>query len=360
MNPPPSPQSADALHSPASSSDLDRRQFLAATAAGAAGAVGASLPGRAATPASAPAPAPPPPAGARPLVVSTWPFGKPANERALAVLGEGRPLLDAVVEGISVTERDPTNASVGLGGTPNADGVVSLDACIMDGPTHKCGSVAGVEGILPVIAVARAVMEKTRHVLLVGDGARRFALQQGFPDTDLMTEAKRQRWREWKAKQAAAGAAPPAPPESHDTIAMVILGPDGNLVGGCSTSGLGYKLPGRVGDSPLIGSGLYVDNDVGAAGATGVGENIMRFCGSFQVVELMRAGAHPQEACAETIRRIQKKHPAGATLDINFLAIDKRGRFGAAGTGKGFPFAVTYPGFSEVLPSLGVPPRAGA
>jgi len=290
----------------------------------------------------------------RPLVVSTWPFGKPANDKALATLQAGGSLLDAVVASITVTELDLSVTSVGAGGTPNADGVVSLDACIMDGPTHQCGSVAGVEGIVPVIGVARAVMEKTRHVLLVGDGARRFALQQGFQDSNLLTDSARNHWLEWKQKQSSAGS---APPEGHDTIALVILGADGDLVGGCSTSGLGYKLPGRVGDSPIIGSGLYVDNDVGAAGATGVGENIMRFCGSFQVVELMRAGASPAEACAETIRRIQKKHPSGAPLDINFLAVDKQGRYGAAGTGKGFPYAVAYSGFSEVLQSDAVPPR---
>jgi isoaspartyl peptidase/L-asparaginase-like protein (Ntn-hydrolase superfamily) len=287
-------------------------------------------------------------------VVSTWPFGKPANDKALATLRNGGSLLDAVVDGIALTELDLSVDSVGAGGTPNAEGVVSLDACIMDGPSHKCGSVAGVEGIVPVIAVARAVMEKTRHVLLVGDGARRFALQQGFAESDLLTPAKKQAWEAWKRRQATAGS---APPDSHDTIALVILGADGNLAGGCSTSGLAYKLPGRVGDSPIIGSGLYVDNDVGAAGATGVGENIMRFCGSFQVVELMRAGASPAEACAETIRRIQKKHPPGAPLDINFLAVDKQGRYGAAGTGNGFPYAVTFPGFSEVLHSVAVPPR---
>ncbi|MCC6231607.1 MAG: N(4)-(beta-N-acetylglucosaminyl)-L-asparaginase [Verrucomicrobiales bacterium] len=287
-----------------------------------------------------------------PLVVSTWPFGKDANEKALQTLTAGRSLLDAVVEGITVTEYDLSVPSVGAGGAPNAEGVISLDACIMDGPTHHCGSVGAVEGILPAIRLARAVMEKTQHVMLVGDGARRFALANGFSHTPMLTDGQREAWLKWKAQNAPAGA---APPDSHDTIALVVLGADGNLAGGCSTSGRAYKLPGRVGDSPIIGSGLYVDNDVGAAGATGVGENVMRFCGSFQVVELMRAGAHPQEACAETIRRIQRKHAPGTRLDINFLAIDKRGRFGAAGSGAGFPFAVTYPGFSQVLSSAQVP-----
>lgn len=332
---------------------LDRRAFLTSATAGAvlAGVSGCQSPQPARTTARTTARTAAAPA---PLVVSTWPFGKPANDTALRTLEAGGSLLDAVVQGITVTEEDLSVTSVGAGGTPNSEGVVSLDACIMDGPTHRCGSVAGIEGILPVIAVARAVMERTRHVLLVGEGARRFALEQGFRDTRLLTDSERDKWLRWQAEQARAGAGA-APPEGHDTIAMVILGADGNLAGGCSTSGLAYKLPGRVGDSPIIGSGLYVDNDVGAAGATGVGENIMRFCGSFQVVERIRAGAHPQEACVETIRAIQRKHAPGTRLDINFLAIDKQGRYGAAGTGNGFEYAVTHPGRSEVLRSAAVP-----
>jgi N4-(beta-N-acetylglucosaminyl)-L-asparaginase len=329
-----------------------RRSFLAVTAGVVAGT---ALPSMSASAARARA-GRSPRAAAKPLIVSTWPFGRAANDKAFATLQAGGGLLDAIVEGITVTENDLTNHSVGRAGTPNAEGVVSLDACIMDGRTHKCGSVAAVEGILPVIKLARTVMETTRHVMLVGDGARRFALQHGFQSVEMPTPDERAQWEQWKAKQAAGGSGAP-PLDSHDTIAMVVLGADGNLAGGCSTSGLAYKLAGRVGDSPIIGSGLYVDNDVGAAGATGVGENIMRFCGSFQIVELMRAGAHPHEACVETIRRIQKKHESGKDLAINFLAIDKKGRFGAAGTGEGFPFSVTYPGFSQVLPSDAVPHR---
>lgn len=334
-------------------SPLNRRTFLASSTAV---ALGTGLTGHA----SAATKAGPHPgtrkAAPKPLIVSTWPFGRPANDKALATLQAGGDLLDAIVDGISVTEHDLSNTSVGAGGTPNADGAVSLDACIMDGRTHKCGSVAGVEGILPVIKLARTVMEKTKHVLLVGDGARKFALAHGFENTPMPTPSELEKWKAWKARQAAGGPGA-APPFSHDTIAMVMLGADGNLAGGCSTSGLAYKLPGRVGDSPIIGSGLYVDNEVGAAGATGVGENIMRFCGSFQVVELMRAGAHPHDACVEVIKRIQKKHPAGMDLAINFLAIDKKGRFGGAGTSSGFQFSVTHPGSSQVLPAGLVAPR---
>src|SRR5687768_6151241 len=282
----------------------------------------------------------------RPLIISTWPFGKPSNDRALEVFKTGGSALDAVEEGINVAEDDLKNASVGAGGIPNEAGVVQLDACIMDGPTHKAGSVAALEGIAHAVSVARRVMEKTRHVMLVGAGARAFALEQGFREQELLTPEQKRRWEEWKKKQPA--------PKGHDTIALLALARDGTLAGGCSTSGLGYKLPGRVGDSPIIGSGLYVDNDIGAAGATGIGENVMRFCGSFMVVELMRSGLHPVEACVETIRRIIRKNPAGMDLAINFVALNKNGDFGAAGTGQGFQFAATSSSFSKVIRSPGI------
>ncbi len=282
----------------------------------------------------------------RPLIVSTWPFGKPSNERSLEIFRNGGSILDAVEKGINLAEEDLSNASVGAGGIPNSAGVVQLDACIMDGPTHQAGSVAALEGIVNAVSVARRVMEKTRHVMLVGAGAKAFALEQGFREQDLLTPEQKRQWEEWKKKQPAK--------KGHDTIALLALAPDGAIAGGCSTSGLGYKLPGRVGDSPIIGSGLYVDNDIGAAGATGIGENIMRFCGSFMVVELMRSGMHPVEACVEAIRRIIRKSPAGTDLSINFVALNKQGQFGAAGTGKGFEFSATTKGFSKVLQSPGV------
>ncbi len=280
------------------------------------------------------------------MIISTWPFGKPSNERALDVFKNGGAPLDAVEKGINLAEEDLSNSSVGAGGIPNAAGVVQLDACIMDGPTHKAGSVAALEGIANAVSVARRVMEKTRHVMLVGAGARAFALEQGFREQDLLTAEQKRRWEQWKQKQPAQ--------KGHDTIALLALGPDGAIAGGCSTSGLGYKLPGRVGDSPIIGSGLYVDNDVGAAGATGIGENVMRFCGSFMIVELMRSGMHPTEACVEVILRTMRKHPANVDLSINFIALNKKGEFGAAGTGQGFQFAVASSTFSKVLKSPGV------
>jgi isoaspartyl peptidase/L-asparaginase-like protein (Ntn-hydrolase superfamily) len=283
----------------------------------------------------------------RPIFISTWPFGKPANERALQIFKGGGSALDAIEKGINVAEEDRSNSSVGYGGIPNAEGVVQLDACIMDGPTHKAGSVGALEGVVNAVSVARRVMEKTRHVMLAGAGAREFALKQGFPSMDLLTPEQKTAWEAWRAKQTPAK-------QNHDTIAMLALAPDGTMAGGCSTSGLGYKLPGRVGDSPIIGSGLYVDNEVGGAGATGVGENVMRFCASFMIVEFMRQGLSPVDACVAAIHRIMAKHPPGTNLSINFIALNKKGDFGAAGTGQGFEFSVTSPTFSQVIRSPGV------
>jgi L-asparaginase/N4-(beta-N-acetylglucosaminyl)-L-asparaginase len=289
----------------------------------------------------------------RPLIVSTWPFGKPANERALEVIRRGGSTLDGVEQGIRLTESDPEIASVGIGGIPNAEGVVQLDACIMEGRGHRAGSVAALEGILHPISVARRVMERTRHVMLAGEGARQFALAEGVEQADLLTEAQGRRWRQWRAEQKDRSQGDSAR-QGHDTISLLALGLDGHLVGGCSTSGLGYKVPGRVGDSPILGSGLYVDQQVGAAGATGLGENVMRYCASFLIVEMMRGGMHPQEACVAAIRRIAKTDPRGFELGIHFLALDHRGRYGAAGTGDGFPYCVTFPGSSELVPSEAV------
>lgn len=288
----------------------------------------------------------------RPLIVSTWPFGKPANEEALKKYQKTESALDAIEAGIGLTEADANNASVGLGGIPNAKCVVQLDACIMSGPGHNAGSVAGIEDILHPISAARKVMEETPHVMLVGEGARKFAIEKGLISKNLLTEQRKEKWMEWVENQKKKIVEEKNLEDNHDTIAMVMLDKEGNLFGGCSTSGWGYKLPGRVGDSPIIGSGLYVDNEIGAAGATGLGENVMRYCGSFLVVEYMRQGMHPEEACVEVIRRIAKKDPKGMDgLAINFLAINKEGEYGAAGSSNGFSYAVTLPNKSEVLKS---------
>lgn len=324
--------------------DLSRRKFLDCTAMGIMGsaALGVLPESRAAGDV---------PSGEKPLIVSTWPFGKPANDAAIAALARGGSILDAVEQGIWVVESDPANHSVGLGGRPNAAGVVQLDACIMSGPGHRGGSVAAIEGIRHPISAARRVMEKTPHVMLVGEGARRFALEQGLESVPVHSAEQNEPSQHEQLKQHNSTAE--ASKKNHDTIALLVLGPDGSIAGGCSTSGLAGKLPGRVGDSPILGSGLYVDNEVGAAGATGVGENVMRYCGSFLVVEYMRQGLHPQAACEQTIQRIARQDPKGLDLSINFVALDKQGRFGAAGTDKNFKFAATTRTRSEVLqPSL--------
>jgi N4-(beta-N-acetylglucosaminyl)-L-asparaginase len=279
---------------------------------------------------------------APPLIVSTWPFGKAGNDVALETIKNRGSTLDAVERGIRQVEASG-NTSVGLTGLPNADGYQQLDACIMYGPGHRAGSVAALEGIQHPISVARRVMEKTKHVMLAGAGAQKFALAEGF---ELVKPG---------GSPASNSAAPvPKPgPHNHDTIAMLVLGADGTVSGGCSTSGLAGKLAGRVGDSPILGSGLYVDNQVGGAGATGVGENVMRYCGSFLVVEYMRQGASPEEACLETIRRIAKMDPLGFNLSISFVALDKKGRYGAAGSATGFQYSVTTLDFSEVMTGAG-------
>jgi N4-(beta-N-acetylglucosaminyl)-L-asparaginase len=283
-------------------------------------------------------------------IIATWPFGETAVRRALPLLQKGRPALDAVIAGAQAVEDDPKVTSVGYGGLPNAIGVVQLDACVMDGRTLACGAVAGLENVRHPAALARRVMERTPHVLLVGEGARLFAVQQGFPLQELSTPASLAEWekRRPKANPRGRGPARAAPPRAealpgHDTVTVLALDHKGSLGGVCSTSGLAHKLHGRVGDSPLIGSGLYVDDRAGAAGATGVGEELIRIGGSLRVVEAMRAGRNPQEACELAVRKVNEVavrrgvHPA----QVAFIALDPKGRTGAAATtGTNFRYAV--------------------
>jgi N4-(beta-N-acetylglucosaminyl)-L-asparaginase len=271
-------------------------------------------------------------------VLSTWPFGIDANAKAIDIMSKGGSALDAVEQGVRITEADPNVTSVGYNGSLDRDGHLTLDACIMD---HRgmCGSVACIEHIKHPISVARAVMEKTPHVMLVGTGALEFAESQGFTRENIITEDALKRWKEWKYSKAA----PPPTPENHDTIGLLALDSHGNLSGACTTSGLSYKLPGRVGDSPLIGPGLYVDNEVGGATATGVGESIIRVVGSFLIVELMRSGMEPEAACKEAVKRIVKVHPETySSLQVGFIALRKDGKTGAFGMRKNeFSYSLT-------------------
>lgn len=273
-----------------------------------------------------------------PLVISTWNHGIAANEEAWKVLSNGGSALDAVEKGVMVTESDISNRSVGVGGRPDRDGHVTLDACIMD-HASRCGSVACLEGIAHPISVARSVMEETLHVMLVGEGARKYALEKGFEQIKTPIKEVKSDWKTWKKEEKEKEKKPQINHENHDTIGMLALDENGNLSGSCTTSGWGYKLPGRVGDSPIIGAGLFVDNEVGAACATGLGEAIIRIAGSHTVVELMRQGFTPQEACKMAVERIISKHTDLTGLQCGFLALDKFGNVGAYSVYNGFNYA---------------------
>ena len=273
----------------------------------------------------------------KPVVISTWNHGLAANDAAWKILSSNGVALDAVEKGVMVTEDDFTNLSVGLGGLPDRDGNVTLDASIMD-EKGRCGGVAFLQRIKHPISVARLVMEKTPHVLIVGSGAQKFALDNGFKlEPKTLSPGAEKAYKEWfKTSQYK----PVANIENHDTIGMVALDAHGNLSGSCTTSGLAYKMNGRVGDSPIIGAGMYVDNEVGAACATGVGETVLRICGSYLVVELMRQGLSPMDACKKAIERLISKNPNYKDVQVGFLAINKKGEHGAYALQKGFNYAL--------------------
>jgi isoaspartyl peptidase/L-asparaginase-like protein (Ntn-hydrolase superfamily) len=288
---------------------------------------------------------------AEPVVIATWPFGRTAVQVAYAALQRKAAALDAALAGAQAVEDDPAVNSVGYGGLANAIGTVALDACVMDGKTLACGAVAGVENIRHVAALAKRVMDKTPHVFLVGHGAQQFALQQGFALEPLSTPASVAEWEQKRPKPGQAAPAPPMPPPApanectppHDTVTVLALDAAGNLGGVCTTSGLPFKLPGRVGDSPIIGAGLYVDNTAGAAGATGVGEEIIRISASTLIVESLRAGKSPQAACELAAARVHtvamRRGMHAAT--VAFIALDPQGRVGAACTPRtNFQYAV--------------------
>ena len=282
-----------------------------------------------------------------PLILSTWPFGRIANEAGWPILDRGGSALDAVEAACAAVEEDPEVTSVGCGGFPDASGEVTLDAVIMAAP-HRCGAVACLRGFVPAISVARRVMEKTPHVLLVGPKAEEFASREGFRRRDLLTERAKKAWQDWKERQSAqdrsatqAVASGNADHDAnHDTIGVLVWDQSGGLAGACSTSGLAFKLPGRVGDSPIVGHGLYVDPDVGAAVGTGHGELIMRVCGTFLIVEEMRRGQTPQAAIFNALQRIaQVCHPS-PRQQAAFIALRRDGVWAAGALRPGFQVAI--------------------
>ncbi|WP_306639713.1 isoaspartyl peptidase/L-asparaginase family protein [Sanyastnella coralliicola] len=278
------------------------------------------------------------------LVISTWWHGLAANDEAHKIIANGGTAVDAAEMGVRITEADATGQSVGVGGLPDRDGNVTLDACIMDSKGNA-GSVCFLQDILHPVSVARKVMDDTPHVMLAGEGARRFALDNGFEKTNLLTPESEKAWKEWlKEKEYK----PIINIENHDTIGLLSMDQAGDIAGACTTSGLAYKMHGRVGDSPIIGAGLFVDNEVGGATATGLGELVLRTLGSFLIVELMRQGASPQEACEEGVRRIAKRNNV-KDMQVGYLAVNKAGEVGAYAIHPGFNYALHRDGRNEMI-----------
>jgi N4-(beta-N-acetylglucosaminyl)-L-asparaginase len=312
----------------------------------------------------------------KPIVISTWAPNVKANSAAWKILEANGRALDAVEAGVKIPEADPTDVSVGYGGLPDRDGKVTLDACIMD-EFANIGAVMALEHIMHPIAVARMVMEKTPHVQLVGEGALKFALANGFEKMNLLTPESEKMWREWlKTSKYDPMVIPdilekdgkqtfipdklfkwPVAMLNHDTIGMLAMDAKGNLSGACTTSGMAFKMHGRVGDSPIIGAGLYVDNEIGAATSTGVGEEVVRICGSHTVVELMRQGYSPELACKKAVERmIRLRGNKAKKLQVGFLALNKKGQFGGYAIQKGFTYCVqTSDGGSKVYDAKYLP-----
>ncbi|RKN79483.1 isoaspartyl peptidase/L-asparaginase family protein [Ulvibacterium marinum] len=312
---------------------MQRRTFLKNSAAGTAGLVSSSVLASCGETDKSSTTLPEKMENIGPIVICTWDFNN-ASAKAWEVLKSGGNSLDAVEKGVMVEEADVENQTVGLGGRPDRDGKVTLDACIMD-KDGNCGAVLCMQNIAHPISVARKVMEETPHVMLAGKGAEQFALEQGFKKTNLLTEKSKQEWIEWKKTSQYK---PIINIENHDTIGMLAIDQNGDLAGACTTSGMAYKLAGRVGDSPIIGAGLFVDNEVGGATATGVGEEVVRTVGSFLIVELMRQGKTPQEACEEGVKRIIEKNKNKLDFQIGFIAINKKGETGGYCIQPGFTY----------------------
>ena len=277
-----------------------------------------------------------------PLILSTWSHGIPANDAAWDILENNGSPMDAAEAGARVSEADPTITSVGFGGLPDEQGNVTLDSCVMD-HTGNCGSVAFLQNIMHPVSVARKVMEETKHVMLVGEGARQFAISQGFKEIDLLTDESRISWKDWKKEQREM-----TPHETHDTISVLVQDKNGDMAGACTTSGWAYKLHGRIGDSPIIGAGLFVDNEVGCAAATGLGEEVIKTTGSFLVVELMRQGYDPTKACEEALNRVIKAHNGNPDFQIGYIAMRKDGKIGAACLKWSFEYALSQGGENKL------------
>lgn len=275
----------------------------------------------------------------KPLVISTWNHGLPANDETWKQLKNGKSALDAIEAGMKIPEADPEVRSVGYGGFPDRDGKVTLDACIMD-HNSDCGSVSFLQGIKHPISVAKKVLQNTPHVMLSGEGALQFALSEGFKEENLLTPESEKDWKKWMEESKYK---PVINIENHDTISMLVIDEDRNISGGCTTSGAAWKMHGRVGDSPIIGAGLFLDNEVGAAAATGLGEAVLRTAGSAMVVELMRQGKSPLEACKEIVERIYNKHKNHKDMEylqVGFIAVNKNGEHAGYSLRSGFNYAI--------------------
>lgn len=278
-----------------------------------------------------------------PLVIATWNVPN-ATKKAWEVLQDGKSALDAVEQGCMIEEADVNNSSVGKAGLPDRDGNVTLDACIMN-TKGDCGSVVYMQNITHAVSVARKVMEDTPHVMLAGKGAEEFAVSIGLQRENLLTESSKKAWEEWKVKSEYK---PIINIENHDTIGMLAIDKNGDISGACTTSGLAFKMAGRVGDSPIIGSGLFVDNEIGAAVATGLGEEVVKTVGSFLVVELMRQGKTPQEACEEAIKRIVSKPNSDyKNFQVGYIAVNKNGETGSYAIHKDFSMTKFQEGKNE-------------
>ena len=265
--------------------------------------------------------------------ISTWKTTE-ANLKAGQMLEKGQDALDAAVAGVAIEEENPKNTTVGYGGAPDRTGKVTLDACVMN-HLGDCGSVVAVENIVNVARLAKDVMEKTPHVMLSGKGAEEFAISEGYKKTDLLTDQSKKEWEEWLKNQ---DYRPIINIENHDTIGMLCIDKNNNLSGACSTSGLAYKMKGRVGDSPIIGSGLFIDNKIGGAVATGLGEEVVKTVGSFLVVELMRQGLSPQEACEKAVKRIVSNNSQKNKFQVAYIAMNKKGEVGSYSIEPGFTY----------------------